>query len=135
MMPVRPLHADPVDRIAYPVDLPGNCPGQEVKGNSPLGHGSTLWHLCALPLLPGVSLSVFLVAIIILIRVLLCFPGAWPEAGAEYLRLPGYLLNRGTWLFFFTNQYGILPDSGRSVFSSVCGFYAITSFGVNPKTG
>lgn len=86
-----------------------------------------------LPVL-GDSSAVILVAVIILIRALLFFTGE-PEARAGYFRFPGYLPDRGTWLLFFTHQYGILPDTGRNVFTSVCGFYAITSFGVNPGTG
>jgi len=80
--------------------------------------------------------AVILAAVIILIRVLLCFPvGTWPEAGAGYLRFPKYFPDRGEWLIFFPDLHGILRDTGRSVFTSVCGFYAITSFGVSQKTG
>jgi hypothetical protein len=44
MMPVRPLHADAIHRVAEPGDLPGNCPGQEVEGDFPLCHGFALRH-------------------------------------------------------------------------------------------
>lgn len=53
MVPVRAFHADPVYGIAYPVDLEGKCPGQEVERDFSLGYGFTLRHLYACLSLTG----------------------------------------------------------------------------------
>ena len=78
MMPVRPLHADPVHRIAYPVDLPGDRIRQEIERDFSLGHGFALCH----PVfrLPGVLPPAFLVAIIFFVRffVFSCRAGECP---------------------------------------------------------
>jgi len=53
MVPVRAFHADPIYGVTYPVDLVGECPGQEVERDFALCHGFTLRHLYACLRVPG----------------------------------------------------------------------------------
>ena len=56
MVPVRAFYTDPVYGIAYPVDLAGNGPGQEVERDFALCYGFTLRHLyaCLRTPVPGI---------------------------------------------------------------------------------
>ena len=68
IMPVRPLHADAVHRIADPADLPVDNTGQEIERDFPLSHGFAFRHFFVRHSFPGNSSPVSLFAIIIPIR-------------------------------------------------------------------
>ena len=62
ILPVRPLCANTIRRIACPVDLPGDRMGKEIERDFPLGHESALRrHVFRLS---KVSLTVLLIVII-----------------------------------------------------------------------